>query len=470
MRSRHTDAQPRCVPIVWRAGAVLALLAAVLISGGCGHTANSSKIRRALAARRAEVAMREVMALTGDLDGSSSGGGFGEGTGGGAIRIKSLSRSGSGGGGSGGGGGGGGAGGRADGSGEPDDGDSGGDDAAGGYTFHLNLTTNPKFFNDTGIAWHELIDFGDAPVVRDVTIFYNHMLGDFPEPGPHLIAADPTWMSRHLVEVERDLDKWIPNTAYNGYAVIDYEHWNLQWDRLYNRPSDGRPQDNDKDWRDDWRDYISSVTPDFDALPPWEQERILRETYDATAREFYLATIQACTQQRPAAKWGVWGYPQAPRNDENPAQRRARNDELAWLWSSLTAVTPKIYAQRYTVPDGEAYDPARGENSETENRELILSVVQEAVRVAGGKPVEVYFWPRYSRTLLLFNAGLAGEFVNDLNLKHGLEVPAEGGANGVIIWYGIRNEDRFNEFQAYVTETLVPAIKEADARMNGAEN
>ncbi|MHC5005753.1 MAG: hypothetical protein ACYTGF_00160 [Planctomycetota bacterium] len=414
--------------------------------------------------------MREIVALTGDLDGS--GDSFGSGTGGGSIRIKSLNRSGGSGGGGGGGGGGsgGGAGGRADGAGDSDDGDSSDDGAGGGYTFHLNLTTNPKFFNDTGIAWHELVDFGDAPVVRDVKIFYNYMLGDFPEPGPHLIAADPTWMSRHLAEVEQDLDKYLPDKAYRGYAVIDYEHWHVQWDRVDNQPSNHRPQDHDRDWKDDWRDYISSVTPEFDSLPPWEQERILRETYDATAKEFYLATIQACTQLRPEAKWGVWGYPQAPRTDEDSAQRRARNDELAWLWNALTAVTPKIYARRYTVPDGEPYDPARGENSETQNRELILDIVGEAIRVAGGKPVEVYFWSRYARTLLLFEVGLAGEFVNDLNLKQGLEVPAESGANGVIIWHGLRNESRFTEFQAYVTEKLAPAIKEADARINGAEN
>ncbi|MHC4767611.1 MAG: hypothetical protein ACYTEI_02740, partial [Planctomycetota bacterium] len=201
--------------------------------------------------------------------------------------------------------------------------------------------------------------------MRDVTIFYSMMLGEFPVQGPHLIAGDPTWMSRHFTELEQDVNKWIPDNAYNGYAVIDYENWNLQWDRLRNEPSDGGPEARDKDYRDDWRDYISSVTPDFDALPPWEQERLLRETYDTTVKDFYLATIQACTQQRPEAKWGVWGYPQFQHPDEDQAQRRARNDELAWLWSSVGAVVPHIYSRRYTVPDGEDYDPTRGESSET---------------------------------------------------------------------------------------------------------
>ena len=96
--------------------------------------------------------------------------------------------------------------------------------------------------------------------MRDVTIFYNVKLGNFPVQGPHLIAGDPTWISRHLTQVERDVDKWIPNNAYAGYAVIDYEHWHLQWDRLSNEPSDGGPEARDEDYRDDWRENISSVS------------------------------------------------------------------------------------------------------------------------------------------------------------------------------------------------------------------
>jgi hypothetical protein len=71
---------------------------------------------------------------------------------------------------------------------------------------------------------------------------------------------------------------------------------------------------------------------------------------------------------------------------------------------------------------------------------------------------------------MLIEHGLAGRLVNDLNLKQGLEVPAEGGADGVVIWYGISSEHAFNELQAYVTETLVPAIKEAHDQANDAEN
>lgn len=326
-----------------------------------------------------------------------------------------------------------------------------------GYTVHANVTTNPRFERETGVTWHDQLDYGELPIRTDVVIFYAHRLGDFPREGPQEVAQDPEWMDRHLTRIRRHVPLQIPDPNFSGIAVIDYEHWNVQWDRA------------SEENQDRWRDHISQTRPGFYSLSADAQEQLLRVTYDAAARDFYLATINECRELRPNARWGFWSYPKpmpAPGAGMSDGDDRLSiddvrdlNDELEWLWNAVDVLLPHINARWYTRPDGESINRRHGENTESENHERIMNHVGEAVRLAGGtKEVYAYFWVRYVDSNLQRRGGRARQLVNDINLRQGLTVPKAAGANGVIIWEGIRSHKVFSEFQSLIQTRLAPIV------------
>ena len=38
-------------------------------------------------------------------------------------------------------------------------------------------------------------------------------------------------MTAHLIKLESDLEKTIPNKTFDGYGILDWESWRPLWDR-----------------------------------------------------------------------------------------------------------------------------------------------------------------------------------------------------------------------------------------------
>lgn len=348
--------------------------------------------------------------------------------------------------------------------------------ARSGFEYLWLVTTQPSEARQ-GRDWSARVDFHGAPIVRDrAVILYARHLGNFPVGGLHQIFGRPGALEAHVIKIESDLAWMIPDPNYDGLAVIDYERWDVIWERTANVQSDLGPDDRDEDYRDDWRDYLLSREPDLmQRLSRPEQRDYFKRTWEEAARTFFLATINECKRLRPRAKWSFYGYPSRMYDRrETPAgvfgygdlthEASRVNDTLGWLWEAMDAVTPNVYQPRYTVADRRPREGAP-ENTPEQNREFIRTNVAEALRLARGKPVYVHIWACYDQAA---GPGLHRTFVNDINMRQQLEVPAEAGANGVLIWHHLDGEERFRELQSYVRTTLAPIILDIERKRGAA--
>src|SRR5690606_7479092 len=129
-------------------------------------------------------------------------------------------------------------------------------ESADNFTVHWTVTTDPVYLRRNKDDLAANIDFAGAPIVRDATVLYQHRIGLYPKGGPHIPLLDPTYMDRHKAKLAADLDKLIPDKNYSGLAVIDYEAWHLIWEWTQNVPSGLGLTADDKDYRDDWAQYV----------------------------------------------------------------------------------------------------------------------------------------------------------------------------------------------------------------------
>lgn len=320
-----------------------------------------------------------------------------------------------------------------------------------------------------------LVDFGGAPVSRDVVVFYSHLLGFHPVPGPHMIRRDPTYMARHLEEVRYDVERLIPDPSYDGLAIIDYEVWLLIWEWTINVPSSGSWNAEDHDFKDDWEEELRRGNPrEFDGMNAEQKEAHLKATWEAQCKDFYLRTLEECKRMRPRAKWGYYMYPATTYYD--PFTERgvigygdgtryyrlqAMNDSLQWLWDAEDVLLPVIYAPCYTFPNGDrrASFEERRENWWSENHQFAYSNIREARRLARGKPVLAVQGMRYGTGVPPHD----NQWLSNRNLYHQIVVTLQSRADGVVFWDHIREFDYFLEIQNFVTRSIAPMIREFEA-------
>lgn len=321
------------------------------------------------------------------------------------------------------------------------------------------------------IDWAQRVEFDGAPIRKDIFIFYGQFLGNYPSHGLHQVMGRGE-LDAHLAKVKRDVEARLP-AGFAGLACIDYENWPLLWDRLANEPSkEASPDAADRDYRDDWREHLASVTAGWSDLSEQRREELAESTYDRAVRDFFLKTLSVCRAARPRAQWGFFDIPGGMYGgNEAPPGRigytgdgvgiaAERNDRLAWLFEAVDVVFPTVYCPAYTVPAGEKADWQNATNTIEHNREYTVGNVREAVRLARGKPVIVFMWPRYQRPGSRYHQ----QFLNDINLEQALELPLEAGADGIAIWDSLQNASEFQPLQDYVRTKLAPAVKRAAAR------
>lgn len=338
------------------------------------------------------------------------------------------------------------------------------------YTFYWSVNTNEyEMALRSKTDWAAKVEFDDAPINRNIYIFYGQYLGNYPRFGIHQAYVHPGWLEEHFRKVRVDVEQRLP-PDYDGMVCIDYENWNILWERLVNRPTtDPSPDAQDEDFKDDWKDYLKTVHPEWPTLTPQQQEELARSSYNAACKDFFLRTIQLCKELRPRAKWGVFDFPntlygsspeQQPGTIGYPADGKGlaceRNDELlGWLWEISDVLFPAPYNVAMTVPDGQPTDWNRGTNTVTNNRQYQLSNVREAVRLAKGKPVIMYMWWKYMVPRV---PSINHQFLNDINLQQCLELPYQAGADGVAFWDCIHTPEDFPPVQEIVRNRIKPMI------------
>lgn len=345
------------------------------------------------------------------------------------------------------------------------------------YTVYWGVTTKIGYLRKTGIDWANKIDFNGAPINSKVTLFYQSNMGDYPLAGPHIPLMTPGYMDSHISRIQKHLDQYMPDPNYDGLGIIDYETWRPIWELTPNEHSSKPIDAHDYDFRNDWEEYMTIVQPaKMKSLSGQTRELYLRDTYEGASRDFYLATLAECRRLRPNAKWTFYGYPMKIYRDSQrvgpgiigygnlTSQASAANDRLAWLWGAVDFLNPSLYAVKRTVPTKEDISMPAEENLPHQNVEYILTNVAESVRLANGKPVLPMVWTRYQ------SAGLGYTFLNDTNLYHQLELPHQAGANGIILWDGVKSPQTYSQLQDFMTTSLAPAIIDVDARLNGGKS
>lgn len=343
------------------------------------------------------------------------------------------------------------------------------------YTFLWFVTTTEKVAYDDGISYTDEIDFQGAPLQRGGIIFYGYMMGNFPYAGPHQLLLDPGWIDEHLQEVEKDINHYMPDPLFDGPAMIDYEGWHPLWELTNDEPSNEPIDARDLDFKTDWRETVEMLYPDMLAgLSPEQQDQVLCDFYEETAREFYLVTIERCKELRPNALWGYYRYPKKLYTSPELTDigvigygdltyyASDLNDKLSWLYDASRALYPSLYAVRITVEG--TPNPAASENSMDANFQYLYTNVAEAVRVANGKPVYPLIAMGYQMPGVTHSED---NWLNDINTRQSLEVPALAGAAGVAIWGAINDPEYFEEVQAFVSQTLAPAVIEVNQIVNG---
>ncbi|NQY92266.1 MAG: hypothetical protein HRT46_11515 [Deltaproteobacteria bacterium] len=307
------------------------------------------------------------------------------------------------------------------------------------------------------------IDFGLAPVSRNMVILYAYQAGRYPYAGPHELKLDPEWMDRHFQRLERMLDRHIPDPDFDGYATIHYESWDVLWELLGEVESDEDASARDLDYKADWRDYIEEHEPQrVEGLSADEREEVFAETYEETAREFLLDTLRECKRLRPDTKWSYDYFPhkiyRLPElTDEGvlgygDLSHRASelNDELEWLWEEMDFISSNLYQIKYTLKEI-SNNKDGSYNTKEANAEFMWSNILERLRVASGKPVYVMLWSYYG-------GAHRDTYLNKINRRQTLEIPLLAGADGVIIWHSVHGRSEQRSFQKHVRSTLVKEI------------
>lgn len=305
-----------------------------------------------------------------------------------------------------------------------------------------------------GSGWADNLDFRGIPVNRHMAM--TSTMGLYPRAGPQDAVSDPTWLSRHLAGLARDVPLAIPDPDFDGPVAIDWEDWMPTW-RHNLDPIQQR-----------WRAYIRAARPQLLAgLSAEQQERVFQTTFEEAACEILRVSLEECRRIRPRAKWGYFSMPVVGYWDSMTNalhEVREANDRLQPLWDACDVLFPGCY-QGYeadpTLPPREDWNRAMltdqtWRNTPEEAERWMFDYVTESIRLARGKPVYVFLWSRYMPRSPDDPAPL--RLVNDINLRIMFEVPKAAGASGVVLWDYFYTQQQSLEFRDFFDRKLGPRI------------
>lgn len=274
-----------------------------------------------------------------------------------------------------------------------------------------------------------------------VKVLYDWRIGKYPYiwqgqliNGGVPVAAD---IQGHVTKMQSDIAQQIPDPNWDGYAVIDYEAWELYWD------------DTNETHKALTRQIVRTQYPDATDA---QIETFAKRDHELAAKNFLQITLETAKAARPNAKWGFYGY---PRNFH-----LEHADELGWLWNATGALYPSAYTV-YPVHDSLFNIPAWWA-SPNYYPELMTQLVAGARQLMGTKPVVPFVWCRYHDMNPLFGR----QFLRDIDLRRMLREPRLKGADALIFWEYFATQSEVSDYASYFTSTLRAAVADADAEFN----
>ncbi|MBX3387828.1 MAG: hypothetical protein KF691_00085 [Phycisphaeraceae bacterium] len=270
--------------------------------------------------------------------------------------------------------------------------------------------------------------------------------GLHPTEGPHSIAGDPSFYTKHLSKFTSDLNESIPDKNFSGIIVLDYEYWWPNWE--WTAPN----------VQTAWSSYVKTQRLDLLAGHlTSEYDRIIKDAYLAEVRKYYEFTIGLCRQLRPQARISVYAIPfgtywifnGGTQSGVNLARYKEINQvDLAWYYNLVDVICPTIY-QSYSVgnPPGPGQIDAQGPSNH------ILGIVGEAVTAGRGKPVYPFMQFRYHPS-----SYFSRQFMSPESLDLCIRLPRQAGAKGIILWDFFYTDTEVTQWQNYYDSAARPVL------------
>ncbi|MFZ2873827.1 MAG: hypothetical protein WAZ94_05035, partial [Phycisphaerales bacterium] len=318
----------------------------------------------------------------------------------------------------------------------------------------------------------------DAGIQRDLVLFPGTWFGRYPAQGPHMIELAPegkeALYADHFERIAREIAYRIPDENWDGYAAIDWELWAPNWWMHENVPSHGAWDAEDRDFLNDWRDYIRQHRAELlEGLTLEEQEAVFARTWNEAGREFFERTVRECKRLRPNTKWGFYNLPGNQylmwiSNQPVHTSRRAICDdkweeELGWMRDCVDVFYPCYYYPYKGVPGTPHYSALEIELST--QREFIRRSSEQFMRFAQGKLVVPWVCHRYNIPQQNFpHVWTSGDGENN-DLDNMFRETALSGVQGLVIW-GSVSASTFAADSQFFTSHLFPSTQQLHLELN----
>ena len=278
-----------------------------------------------------------------------------------------------------------------------------------------------------------------------VVLFTEPNLGKYPKHwrggwvnGGTPVEAD---LEAHLSKAALDVERLIPDPEWDGYAVIDYEHWGVFWN------GGASPE-----YQDRVRAYVRARYP---SASDQAIEEIAAKEWDEKSRAFMLETIALCKRLRPDAQWGFFGYPKIGFGNIT-AEVAERIEKQRFIFDHVDVVYPEVYARRVTGdgPKGDLKVAPAGFLDR-----YIDDMILWSKRLSGDKPVMAYASLHHNSQF----EDMRERPLSDGDMATMLHKPLEAGAAGVILWDAVGSAERAARFRDQFYNRVMPMF---DIRSN----
>ncbi|MGD9790068.1 MAG: hypothetical protein AB7Q00_02605 [Phycisphaerales bacterium] len=293
----------------------------------------------------------------------------------------------------------------------------------------------------------------NVPLRANTIIVYEFDLPHDLREGPHM-ADSASALQALRDHVRASVERLIPDPAYSGYGVIDWESWYPLWVEPQHRPTTYPTI-----WPR-WIDHMRTQRPtELAGLRGTSLEAKYRESYDAASQAIFLAMLETAKETRPGVKWGYYSFPNPVMSGYTTTNNgnnfwMDRNDRLAWLYNAQTAIFPCLYIQKKSFPESVRLTrPTQAR--ESANLSFIQTNMTEARRIAGDKPILPFVWMRYHDS----NPDYGLQPLNDFDLQVSFERPKELGATGIIVWESVQDVPTFNLVRNYMNLKFNPLAR-----------
>lgn len=331
-----------------------------------------------------------------------------------------------------------------------------------GFTIHWMTTTDAQAVQ-RGRDYSALFDFAGVPVRRDCVVLYEHEFAEEVRTKGFEVMRDPAYVSRLRTKLRSTLEARVPDRDFRGIICLDIEFMVPWWGERTRGHGLSSKIPHGVRYHDAWAAFMERTQPDLLRRSNEEQERMLKQSYEATVREWYELVFQEARRLRPNAQLSGYGIPSGSRHDNDYAGAKASefrkgNDDLRWMIDVSDCVLLPLYQDKVMDPKIERQVAPR-RITVKQGREFIESNVAEARRLARGKRVYVLAMITYPDHVKDYEPELAGKPLNDSNLEAMFKWPHEAGADGLILWNHFIDEQGFQSMQREWTNRIAPILR-----------